>query len=182
MPEAPLFFAIAAPAEVRAMAGRLQEEARRTCGSARFPAAEGLHLTLAFLGRTDLAQVPALLGLAARVAGPSRGFILRTAGTGGFPKPGRTRILWLGFEPQPSLAALAERLRAALRSGRIPFDEKPFMPHLTLARFREPLDLDRAALPDLPPVAFKVGEIHLFQSVPEPQGMRYQMLGSAPLA
>jgi 2'-5' RNA ligase len=181
MPE-PLFFAIAAPDEVRAVAVRLQDEARRSFGPARFPDPEGLHITLAFLGRIDLAEVPALLGLAGRVAGPSRGFTLRTAGTGGFPRPGRTRILWLAFEPQPSLASLAGRLRAALTAAQVPFDVKPFLPHLTLARFREPVDLGRAAFPELAPVAFRAGAITLFQSVQEPQGMRYQILGSAPLA
>jgi len=182
MAEAPLFFAIAAPDEVRAVAVRLQDEARRSFGPARFPAPEGLHITLAFLGRIDPAEVPALLGLAGRVAGPSRGFTLRTAGTGGFPRPGRTRILWLAIEPQPSLASLAERLRAALAAARVPFDAKPFLPHLTLARFRDPVDLGRAAFPELAPVAFEAGAITLFQSVQEPQGMRYRMLGSAPLA
>jgi 2'-5' RNA ligase len=184
MPEAspaPLFFALAAPAEVRALAARLQDAARRTLGPARFPAPEGLHITLAFLGRTEAAQVPALLGLAARVAGPSAGFSLRAAGIGGFPRPGRTRILWMGFDPQPSLAALAERLREALRGARVPFDEKPFMPHLTLARFKEPVDLGRAAFPELEPVVFRVGAISLFQSLPAPQGTRYELLGRVPL-
>jgi 2'-5' RNA ligase len=184
MPEAspaPLFFAVAAPAEVRAMAVRLQDATLRALGTARFPAPEGLHITLAFLGRTEVAQVPALLNLARRAAGPSAGFILRTAGTGGFPKPGRARILWLGFEPQPALAALTERLRAALRDARVPFDEKPFLPHLTLARFKEPVDLGRAALPDLEPVAFRMDAIGLFQSLATPQGMTYELLGRAAL-
>lgn len=181
MPDAPLFFAIAAPDEVRSLAGRLQDEARRSLGPARFAALEGLHITLAFLGPADAAEVPALLGLAGRVAGPSRGFTLRTAGTGGFPRPARTRILWLAFEPQPSLASLAERLRAALTAAQVPFDGKPFLPHLTLARFREPVDLGRAAFPALQPVVFRAGAISLFQSVQEPQGMRYRLLGSAPL-
>lgn len=182
MPEAAsLFFAIAAPPEVRAMAVRIQDEARRTFGPARFPAPEGLHITLAFLGRADAAQVPALLSLAARVAGPSCGFALRAEGTSGFPRPGRTRILWLGFAPQPALGALAERLRAALKAGGVRFDEKPFMPHLTLARFRDPVDLGRAAFPDLASVAFKVAAITLFRSVPGPQGSHYEPLGSAAL-
>jgi 2'-5' RNA ligase len=182
MPEARLFFALSVPDEVRTMAVRLQDAARRSFGPARYPLPEGLHVTLAFLGRSDPAQAPALLSLAARVAGPSRGFMLRTADTGGFPQPGRTRILWLGLAPQPSLGALAERLRAALKAGSVAFDEKPFLPHLTLARFREPVDLGRAGFPELDPIAFRADAISLFQSVPEPQGNRYQLLGSVPLS
>jgi 2'-5' RNA ligase len=177
-PAATLFFALPVPAQVRALAGRLQEAARRTLGPARYPELEGLHITLAFLGRTDPAQAPALLSLA---AGGHPGFMLRTATTGGFPRPGRARILWLGFAPQPALAALAERLAEALRAARVPFDAKPFTPHLTLARFREPVDLDRIAFPAEEPLAFPVVELGLYQSVPAPRGNRYQLLGAVPI-
>jgi 2'-5' RNA ligase len=64
----------------------------------------------------------------------------------------------------------------------VAFDEKPFLPHLTLARFREPVDLGRAGFPELDPIAFRADAISLFQSVPEPQGNRYQLLGSVPLS
>ena len=184
MPEAsalPLFFALAAPDEVRVLADRLQDEVRRTIGPARFPALEGLHLTLAYLGRMDPVQVPALLAMAGAAARQGGGFPLRTAGTGGFPRPGRARILWLDFDPQPALGALAERLRAALRAGRVGFDDKPFLPHLTLARFREPVDLGRVVLAAPEPCTFTVRELGLFQSVPGPEGTRYQLLGSVPL-
>jgi len=177
----PLFFALAAPAEVRALAGRFQDVVRMTSSQARFPDPDGLHLTLAYLGRMAPDQVPALLALAAEAARPCPGFTLRTAAVGGFPRPGRTRILWLGFEPQPALEVLAGRLRAALRSGRVGFDEKPFLAHLTLARFREPVDLGGTAFPVLEPCAFAVRGIGLFRSLPGPHGSQYQLLGEAEL-
>ena len=176
-----LFFGLAVPAEVRAMAGLLQDETRRAMATARFPALEDLHITLAFLGRTDPALIPALVALAAEAAGTGRAFTLRTAGPGGFPHPGRSRILWLGFQPEPALDALAGRLREALRAGRVAFDEKPFRPHLTLARFREPADLGRIPFPPMEPLAFAVREITLFRSVPVPQGTTYQREGKAVL-
>ncbi len=177
-----LFFGLAVPAEVRAAAGRFQDAARRAPGAARFPHLEDLHITLAFLGRTETAQIPALVALAAAAAAGACAFALRTGPAGGFPLAGRARILWLGFEPHPALDALAARLRDALRAGRVAFDEKPFMPHLTLARFREPVDLARLALPPLEPLSFTVREITLFRSVPVPEGTSYQKVGKAPLA
>jgi len=179
MPEATLFFALPVPDQVRALAGRLQAEARRAFGPARYPEPEGLHITIAFLGPIDPGRGPALLAQAAGAAGP--GFALRTAGTGGFPRPGRARVLWLGFAPQPALDGLAERLREALRAGGAAFDAKPFAPHLTLARFREPVDLGRAAFPGGEPLAFDVRELVLFQSVPGPRGNSYRPLGAAAL-
>jgi len=178
MPEATLFFALSVPDPVRALAGRLQDEARRAFGPARYPELEGLHITLAFLGRTDPGRAADLLALAARAAGP--GFALQTAGTGGFPRPGRARILWLGFGSQPALGSLAERLRAALKAGGAAFDDKPFALHLTLARFREPVDLGRAAFTAQAPLAFEVRGLELFQSVPGPRGNSYRPLGGVP--
>ena len=177
-----LFFGITVPAEVRALAGRLQDESRRALGPVRFPALEDLHITLAFLGSTDSAQIPALAALAGEAAGASRRFTLRTGAPGGFPQPGRTRVLWLGFEPEPALDGLAGQLRATLRANLVAFDEKAFKLHLTLARFREPVDLGRIAFPPLERLAFAVREITLFRSVPVPQGTSYQRVGKALLA
>ena len=177
----PLFFALPAPAEVRALAARFQEELRRCAAPARFPPLEGLHITLAFLGQVDPGAVPALMEAARAAAGKVRAFPLRTAGQGGFPRSGQARVLWLGFEPEPALAQLAEELGRSLQAGGIPFDAKPFLPHLTLARFRAPVDLGR--LPGLrtEPVRFPVGRFALYQSVATAQGPRYQELGSVEL-
>jgi 2'-5' RNA ligase len=179
-PASTLFFALPAPDPVRALAGRIQDEVRRRLGPARFPALEGLHVTLAFLGPTGPDRVPDLLGTAAE-AGGGGGFTLRTAGVGGFPRPARSRILWLGFEPQPALDALADRVRRALRAAGASFDPKPFTAHLTLARFREPVDLGRVALAAPEAVAFPVQGFSLFRSVPTPQGTRYLPLGTVAL-
>jgi 2'-5' RNA ligase len=176
-PASPLFFAVPAPPGLRDLAARAQDDVRRALGPARFPPLEGLHVTLAFLGPMDPARVPGLLDLAAEAAAPCRGFTLRSAGTGGFPRPARARILWLGFDPQPALGALADRLREALRVHSVPFDPKPFQAHLTLARFREPVDLGRIALTPGDPVSFGVDRFGLWQSERTPRGSRYHSLG-----
>ena len=176
-----LFFAVPASDAVRELAGRLQEAVRRTTGSARLPLLEGLHVTLAFLGPTPADRAPELLRLAEAAAAGAPGFPLVTAAVGGFPGPGRARVAWLGFEPQPALAALAGRLRSGLQAGRVAFDPKPFAPHLTLARFREPADLRRIPLPPPEPVRFQVQAFHLYQSVPGPHGSRYLPLGTVGL-
>lgn len=173
-----LFFAIPAPAPVRELAGRLQGAVRQAVASARLPGLDGLHVTLAFLGPTPEERAPDLLDLARAAVAGAPGFPLVTAATGGFPGPGRARVFWLGFEPQPALAALAGRLQAGLRAGRVAFDDRPFAPHLTLARFRQPAALGRIALPPLAPVRFQVEGFHLYQSVPGPGGSRYRPLGS----
>ncbi len=176
-----LFFALPVPEEVRTLAGGVQDQVRRVFGLARFPALEGLHVTLAFLGRTDLGRIPGLLHTASAVAAGGARFTLRTAGVGGFPRPGRARTLWLGFAPQPALDTLAKRLRVALESASVEFDPKPFQAHLTLARFREPVDLGRIPVQEREPITFEVAGFGLWQSLPTPQGSRYRPVGTLAL-
>lgn len=173
-----LFFAVPAPPEVRALAGDAQ--ARLAGLRAALPSPEDLHVTLAFLGDADPGTVEALLGLGRRAAAGCAPFPLRTAGLGGFPRPAAARLLYLAFEPQPALAALAGRLREALREARVPFDPKPFRPHLTLARMKEPCDVS-ALRPPAGALRFEVREAVLYRSHLSPRGSRYEALGACPL-
>jgi len=168
----PLFFALSVPAEVEAIAGQVQDEVRRSIGAPRLSALEDLHVTLAYLGRLDFSIVPVLLGLAEETAARHDRFSLRTAGLGGFPRPGGARILWLGVDPQPALDALVADLWGTL---------KAFHPHLTLARFREPVAIERVAFTPPEPQLFAVREFGLFQSLQGPAGTRYRLVGSVPL-
>ena len=179
--QAPLFFALPAPAAVQALAGRVQEAVRSGPGAASFPPLEGLHVTLAFLGRVDPGTAGALVELARAAARGLPGFPLATGAWGGFPRFGQARVLWLGFERQPVLVQLAAGLAQILQAGGIPLDPRPFTPHLTLARFRAPVDLGGLSLPPPEPVAFAVSRFGLYQSAGTPLGPRYQELGSVPL-
>jgi 2'-5' RNA ligase len=77
-------------------------------------------------------------------------------------------VLWVGLEPQPRLAHLAVGVRAAVLACGIPQEERPFSPHITLARLRPSPPrgcdafLDRHQKLKLPP--FPVREFTLFQS------------------
>jgi 2'-5' RNA ligase len=172
-----LFFAVPAP-EARALAEAAQDAISGLRAS--LPDPEGLHLTLAFLGNQDPGQVEALLALGRAAASRCAPFPLRTAGLGGFPRTGAARLLYLAFEPQPRLDALAAHLREALRASGVAFDARPFRPHLTLARMREPLDASALSLPG-PPLEFQVREAILYRSLLLPGGSRYEPLGSCPL-
>ena len=177
----PLFFALSVPNALEAAAGQVQDEVLRSIGTPRLPALEDLHVTLAYLGRLDFSIVRVLLALAEETAGRHERFALRTTGLGGFPRPGGARVLWLGVAPQPALDALVADLWARLEAGRIGFDARPFHPHLTLARFREPVAIERVAFTPPEPQLFAVREFGLFQSQQGPAGTRYRLVGSVPL-
>lgn len=96
---------------------------------------DNLHLTVRFLGDTPADLVPdvalavrdALTGIPA--------FDVELAGAGMFPGPRKPRTLWLGIEQGAAgLSALADALDAPLEPLGWPRDERPYRPHLTVAR------------------------------------------------
>jgi 2'-5' RNA ligase len=94
------------------------------------------HLTLRFIGEITedvAADVDAEL---ARLK--ARPFTLQLAGTGVFGG-NRPHTLWVGAERHPDLVRLHDKIELALiRIGLAP-EPRRFMPHVTLARLRDPM-------------------------------------------
>jgi len=107
-------------------------------GMGRFPAADTLHMTLAFIGEYDpKAVISALSGCR---------FSPFTVCTGGLGRFGST--CFLSVSSSGALEKLACDVRRALEQGDIPFDKKGFVPHITLARdVPKHTDLSLVALP-----------------------------------
>jgi RNA 2',3'-cyclic 3'-phosphodiesterase len=109
--------------------------ARRNDRPVRWVRLDSLHLTLRFLGATPLEQVPIVADAVREVARRAHGFEIELGGAGAFPSSGRPRTLWLGVHAgAESLSALASDLHTALAGRGWPVEERPFRPHLTLAR------------------------------------------------
>lgn len=124
-----LFFAVWPDEAARASLASLAREVAHASGG-HATAADKIHLTLAFLGNQPAARIPALHRLADGVEAPA--FVLSLDEVGCFP---RTGITWLGSRTvQSGLAALHLQLRDALLGDGFPIDERPYAPHLTLAR------------------------------------------------
>ena len=133
------------------------------------------HLTLAFLGEVDPARLAAVqqalrLAVAAVRGGPP---VLRLGGGGRFGW-GRSTILWADVRGDVDrLVALADAVRAGLAAIGVPSDDKPFRPHLTIARpgDRMPhadVDADLAALDSYLGPPWPANELVLVQSRPGP--------------
>lgn len=156
-----LFIAIELPDDLKKTFASL----RTDIPGARWVLPEQIHLTLAFLGDVEEPVVERLHDELSRIRFPS--FELRPAGTGCFPNRQRPRVLWVGLEPEQLLQDLAGAVRAAVLSCGIAQEERPFSPHLTLARLKNPAPHGAEhflSVQHSPFSGFSVREFILFQS------------------
>lgn len=183
------FLGIAPPRDV---AERIAASARAALDGTllRVYAAEDLHLTLVFLGEVEREFVKRVeVGFAAAYR-DARPIALHVGGTGVFESDGRARALWADFDhdegSRSGLLDLVDRgRRLAADSGlELPASdlERPFVPHLTLARPRA----REHAPPAFEHLRFDVGwtarEVHLFESVGrDSESGRYPTRGNAEL-
>jgi 2'-5' RNA ligase len=106
--------------------------------------AHKLHLTLKFLGEADESRVVALVAAADEVAARHRPFEMELAGVGAFPNFRRPRVVWMGVESEPRLELLHHDVEIAAAETGYEVEGRPFRPHITLARVREPMSTDQA--------------------------------------
>jgi RNA 2',3'-cyclic 3'-phosphodiesterase len=99
---------------------------------ARWATAESLHVTLKFIGELPEDEIPRLHDALATIQ--AKPFSLAFRGYGFFPTARAPRVFWLGMTAGGELPTLANRVDTTLSALKIPREEHPFTPHLTLAR------------------------------------------------
>lgn len=167
-----LFVAIAMPADVaEALDGLL-----RGLPEARWTDFDDLHLTLHFIGEVDHATFYEAGELLAGISLPP--FDLMLEGLGQFPPRGALRQLWLGVAANPALERLRRRIGHRLAEAGVTLERRKFVPHVTIARFRQPPSeprlaayLRRHSLFRLPP--FPVDSFGLYSSTLRSDGARH---------
>lgn len=132
-----LFIAIEIPEEIRAAYSALLKEFRAISPQAKWVRAENLHVTLKFLGETSPEKLEALRKVLPVVQLPEP-VRLEFRGLGFFPSEKRLRVFWAGVEASANLKTLAADIDRATHQLGFPLEERPFTPHLTLARFNSP--------------------------------------------
>jgi 2'-5' RNA ligase len=143
------------------------------------------HLTLVFIGNVEDPRVPAVVdAVAADVDAP--GFDVVFEGVGVFPPRGAPRVLWIGVGAGArELIELQRVIAARIAALGLPLEDRPFHPHLTLARWRQsrPSDRDRAiaAAPRGVVARAHVGGATLYESRLSPAGPAYTALARATL-
>jgi 2'-5' RNA ligase len=178
-----LFVALALPPAVQEQLGGWAERALGADPVVRVLPSENLHVTLAFLGLRDTAQVAEIAVAAREAVTGMRAPLLTPSGLTGVP-PRRPRLFAAEVDDEGGrAAAVAGAVARALAEQDLHEPEdRPFWPHITVARVRRG---ERPAAPsadDLPADAFETPEVVLYRSDPGPGGTRYSALASERLA
>jgi 2'-5' RNA ligase len=161
-----LFFALWPNAEVRDALAALAKDVRAQCGG-RAPRPENIHLTLFFIGEVERSRL-ADIQAAADASGGTR-FELVLDRLGYFR---RARIAWAGGACPVALASQVAQLTQNLAAQGFPGEERPFVPHITLAReaARQPAGIA------FDPVIWRADEFVLVESVRGAGGSSYGIL------
>jgi 2'-5' RNA ligase len=155
---------------------------RADVGRARWTPPAQLHLTLRFLGELDPAWVEPLRAavLERRRADDWPPLRIRARGLQRFGSAPHPRVLWTAVEPAEPIRRIAEQLEAAAQAVGLPGEERPFRPHVTLARLTRPDPERVAALLEryagLTTSEHAVSEVVLYESILTPHGAIHRAL------
>jgi 2'-5' RNA ligase len=132
-----LFVALEIPSTVRGNLADLLKALRARAPQARWVRPENLHVTLKFIGELAPEKLGALRAALALVRS-DREVTIDFRGLGFFPNEKLARVFWAGLDVSPNLKTLALDIDHATEKLGIPPEQRPFSPHLTLARFQPP--------------------------------------------
>jgi 2'-5' RNA ligase len=177
-----IFFAVGVSRELTRSLHALGSEmrARIPTDALRFTDPEQAHFTLRFLGEQEPDRVTAAVRAGRAVQGVAP-FGVELSSLGVFPNERRPHTLWVGAgQGATELVALAQKLEGELAREGFIAEERPFVPHLTLARVKGRLssrDLGALLAERHPSLgAAQVESFMLMESKSHGGGVRYTAL------
>jgi 2'-5' RNA ligase len=182
-----LFIAIEIPEAVKKELAVVQGRLRDAGVDASWTRAEGMHLTLKFLGEvpeTKITEIVSGLQKAADGIGPSR---LEVKGVGTFPNPRNARVVWIGLSGDiGKLMKLQEAVENAMAGIGLARDERKFTAHLTLGRIKYIRYRDQwlallTEVKDISLPGFEATSVSLMKSELKPSGAVYTEMGRVEL-
>ncbi|HVX86573.1 MAG TPA: RNA 2',3'-cyclic phosphodiesterase [Phycisphaerae bacterium] len=184
-----LFIALSPPPDITAAVARMQQTLAHTRADVRWTDPAHLHVTVKFLGETDEALLPEIVGRLTAAAAQVPQFPLEVEGVSRLPPKGPPRVIISRIlSPDQRLTKLHRLIDSALGGMGLPMDTRALTPHLTLGRVSSNHGLNRllrlVEKHDLDFFgSFTVEQATLFRSHLEAQPAdRYRALHSAALA
>jgi 2'-5' RNA ligase len=174
-----------------AIAPRVLDNIERLLGELRplarlnWTPVENLHITSKFIGEWPehrLAELERALG----ELRPPGNIGISVARFGFFPNPHHPRVFFAGVQSGPALGELARSIDDALVPLGCAREERPYSPHLTLAKIKNENIRDLrehiASMNNPDFGSFDAVDFHLYLSKPGPRGSVYSKLASYSLA
>lgn len=187
-----LFVALDIDDAIRERIVRFIEGVHPFAPDARWVKPESMHVTLKFIGEQSDEALAAIKQELSKVITPAITIDFRDYGF--FPNPKSARVFWVGMEAGAELATLAGVVDQSTSTLGIPKEDRPFSPHLTLARSTGASGSPRRNKADRPNRVFQIlqnrlatlpvpefgtmtsHEFFLYQSQLSPKGSKYTKL------
>ena len=180
-----VFCAIEIPEEVRQ---RISQHAQQLHDllpevQASWTKPDNIHLTLKFFGNITQQQVLKASKAAARAVEGFGPFDIKVEGAGSFPPRGPAKVLWIGInDPTGNLIQLQQKLENECEREGFPKEDRPFHPHLTVARLRSSRGArtlaDKHKEPGLKSAEIKVSSLIVFRSELSSKGSKYTRIST----
>jgi len=171
-----LFVAVELPGELRK---KIHEFAKKLeHDGIKLVEEQNMHATMKFIGGVPEDKVEEIISRLSEIK--FDGFECSVKGTGVFPNPEYIRVVWVALECN-QLADLANSVISKLKGIGKP-EERPFSAHLTIARVKRKVDLNKflAENKEKEFGNFRVDEFFLIESRLTPEGPVYTKLKSFP--
>jgi 2'-5' RNA ligase len=186
-----LFIALWPPATIAEELTGMQNVLRRSThpGVLRLTRPEQLHVTLRFLGEVADGQLKRMREILQKTLEMETGFHLHLSCAGAFPSIDRPRVIWAGLKGDIARAMeLQGRIATAIAPFASHIEDRPFHPHITLARVREASGRDQRELGHVlrgirvaSREPWRVTAVLLMRSQLSPEGACYSTLLEIPL-
>ncbi len=142
---------------------------------------EALHITLKFLGDTDVSVLDDLYDELSKITNNYASDEISISRVGVFPNINNPKVLWFGIDNQILLSKLSSEINKAFVKYGFEIEKRQFSPHLTIARikFVKEIEQFRQILSLYKNVVFqnvKIEKLIFFESTLTPQGAKYNVL------
>lgn len=179
-----LFVELEIPGAVREKLVELVKDLRVEMAGVRWVRPEDFHVTLKFIGEIAASQVEGLCAALASVKA-ERPVEVHFRGVGVLYNARRMVVFWAKLEASPSLGTLAEEVDRVLEPLGIARQDRAFLPHVSLARFKDSgmAKRLRAVVNENADRDFGIlrsSEFHLIESKLGPTGASYSKIASFP--
>jgi 2'-5' RNA ligase len=172
-----LFIALEIPEEIRDRIISIRDSVYGEGGQVKWEPKEKLHITLKFLGDTDITIIEGIRSFLAETIAKHSAMELEFNKFGMFYREAKPSILWLGMNKNVALKELFLELEKGLSAFGFNMEKRDFKPHLTILRIKGKEDTNKlnklVAEPETG-LKFKGEKITLFKSTLLSSGSVYE--------